>query len=62
MYVCVYRGMSTGVGVRRECQTREPFGMDAGMKLTSSAMAVNPLNHETISPDLAFIFSFYFRS
>lgn len=43
---------------RRECQTCEAFYMGARMELVSSATAVYPLNHETISPDLAFIFHF----
>lgn len=45
-------------GCRRECQTCEAFYMGVRMELVSSAIAVYPLNHETISPDLVFIFHF----
>lgn len=45
-------------GCRRECQTCEAFYMGARMELVSSAIAVYPLNHKTISPDLVFIFHF----
>lgn len=43
-------------GCRRECQTCEAFYMGARMELVSSAIAVYPLNHETISPDLVLFF------
>lgn len=56
--VCTREYMQLPMAVRRQCQTHEIFYVGARMELASSAISVHPLNHETTSPDLAFIFHF----